>query len=564
MNLPNTLKYDSHNRLVEYIISGPPSRKVKLYYDPIGRIFRKESYTGMALDSATNYYYSGGNLIQEFDEMYVYKGDPPVLVTKDELTWDYLRGLGGQVVRRRKRNGVNDYTDMLHFNDMMGTAREEVNPTEVGSEVQGSAYGYVTTADGEPLSFGPSADLEENHIQFHGGFLEDRDFHESFDRGYFYRMGIRHYSPGLGRFLQRDPFSYSRAPHKSNPISLNPYEYALNRPTQLSDRSGYQACPGCASPFGGAAPIGMLPSGGGMGTDTGAPGGDPGGGPDLPDTVVNRCLRPYPAECIDDERYPDQCRPICCQYSDDQCPYCRWTGMCCGDWAFMDPTLCKTSNEENCECACCWAPGEENAPSPIDGGGFRGSTWIKPHFGPPSIGPWGDGGIPWGFGPVPPWWWARPLDVVPANSIYGNGALKSNLLDRYSQSSLMVLPWAIIWGIGTLSGAIAFGVAVGIGVFCDLSVGSDCCLYDACCAFNKCTSNWLKWIIPAGAGIAAGYYGIIGAAGTATPLWGISGYATAALLIPCIVQFFIDASECEGSPSFVDISRYGHNPYFHP
>jgi len=95
VDLPNTLKYDSHNRLVEYIISGTPSRKVKLYYDPIGRIFWKETYTGMALDSATHYYYSGGNLIQEFDEMY--SGQ----TVKDNTTCDYLQGLGSKLRKGR-------------------------------------------------------------------------------------------------------------------------------------------------------------------------------------------------------------------------------------------------------------------------------------------------------------------------------------------------------------------------------------------------------------------------------------------------------------------------------
>ena len=400
----------------------------------------------MTLESAIHYYYSGGNLIQEFDEMYE---DSTVA---DDLTWDYLRGLGGQVVRRRKRNGEDDYTDMLHFNDMMGTAREEVNPKEVGSEVEGSAYGYVTTADGEPLSLGPVANLEENHIQFHGGFLEDRDFHESFDRGYFYRMGIRHYSPDLGRFLQRDPFSYSRAPHKSNPISLNPYEYGLNRPTQLSDRSGYQACPGCASPFGGAAPIGMLPSGGGFGTDTGGPGGDTGGGPDLPDTPENRCLRPYPAECKQ-EGIPDYCYP-CCQWKSDP----SWRSNCCdaASIPYHIPECAKIEPFEPndpCSCACCWAGGEENAPTPIGGGGFGGgsSGSMGPIFGPPSIGPWGDGGEPWDIRPRPlseifPWC-PEYNGLMIWNSFKNNLTVKSNINGTLSP----MIAWFVIGGV--LAGA---------------------------------------------------------------------------------------------------------------
>jgi len=72
----------------------------------------------MTLESAIHYYYSGGNLIQEFDEMYE---DSTVA---DDLTWDYLRGLGGQVVRRRKHEASPPDSDMLHFNDMMAIARE--------------------------------------------------------------------------------------------------------------------------------------------------------------------------------------------------------------------------------------------------------------------------------------------------------------------------------------------------------------------------------------------------------------------------------------------------------
>jgi len=51
---------------------------------------------------------------------------------------------------------------MLHFHDMMGTAREdlstagfakvEANPIKVGSKVQGTPNSCIVTADGEPLA----------------------------------------------------------------------------------------------------------------------------------------------------------------------------------------------------------------------------------------------------------------------------------------------------------------------------------------------------------------------------------------------------------------------------
>ena len=360
------MKYDSHNRLVEYIISEQPIKKTKLLYDPIGRIFRKESHSGMTLESAIHYYYSGGNLIQEFDEMYE---DSTVA---DDLTWDYLRGLGGQVVRRRKRNGVDDYTDMLHFNDMMGTAREEVNPTEVGSEVEGTPNGFVTTADGEPLKLQQPEEQEAYYIssnsQFHGGFLEDKNFHTNPINdgvmGYFYRMGIRHYSPGLGRFLQRDPFTYNHPSNSQFPLNANPYLYAYNRPTQYADRSGYQACqgPGCGKPLGNISPMPARPNaaGGGFGTDTGGGGGG-GDGTHDPEKEGRICLRWFPEECTDPACF-EWCWNRCCQWADEP----PWAGCCSGALICGNP-ICPFGHElktppEWCRCACCMAGGGEHAP----------------------------------------------------------------------------------------------------------------------------------------------------------------------------------------------------------
>ena len=337
------------------------------------------------------------------------------------------------MVRRRKRNDVNDYTDMLHFNDMMGTAREEVNPTEVGSEVQGSAYGYVTTADGEPLSFGPSANLEENHIQFHGGFLEDRDFHESFDRGYFYRMGIRHYSPGLGRFLQRDPLSYLRVPPKGHPLNLNTYIYGNNRPTQLSDRSGYQACPSCGTPSGGITPMVQWLTGPGFGQDGSSGGGHGGGGGGGWGDDETDCAVYYPEECIDDEDYPN-CTRLCCRSKNTPA---WWNGCCCGDCTSMYPegVLCEVLKEktrDDCDCACCWAGGEENAPTPIgSSSGGSGGSGGGSSYGPPSYGPWGEGGNPWWIGPIPVF--PTPIPQIPTNSWLLNMQIEANVQNSLSQ-----------------------------------------------------------------------------------------------------------------------------------
>ena len=505
----------------------------------------------------------------------------------DDLTWDYLRGLGGQVVRRRKRNGLNDYTDMLHFNDMMGTAREEVNPTEVGSEVEGTPNGFVTTADGEPLKLQQPEEQETYYIssnsQFHGGFLEDKNFHTNPINdgvmGYFYRMGIRHYSPALGRFLQRDPFSYSRAPHKGNALSLNPYSYALNRPTQLSDRSGYQACPGggCASPFGGAASIGMLPSDAGMGTDPDAPGG-PGGGT-VPGQDGVTCLRPYPAECKK-EGIPEYCYP-CCQWSDDP----PWSGCCPG--VTVVPGECGTGepNDPNdpCNCACCWAGGEENAPTPIVGGFGGGSSWMSPYFGPPSIGPWGDWGQPWWILPMPfmgPWW--RGFLTIPINSLYGNNSVSSNLFIAGSLIGIASMlppgylppkpPWrkpsdlypeAGPWGLaGFASQAIGWGIH-GLCNRLIQKVKSEAakglcniyfyCLCPACIDFNNCWSRYSTWVPIVGGiigGIIGGFIGgiVFGPGGIIGGAAGGAGYAygmmSTAVLTGCLLAALLRYDQC--------------------
>jgi len=49
-----------------------------------------------------------------------------------------------------------------------------------------------------------------------------------------YDMRAREYDPRTGRFLSQDP----AAPDLNLPITLNPYEYAAEQPTLLSDPSG--------------------------------------------------------------------------------------------------------------------------------------------------------------------------------------------------------------------------------------------------------------------------------------------------------------------------------------
>ena len=377
------MKYDSHNRLTEYIVAD--DRKIRLLYDPMGRVFRKETYEWIDSDwefsKAIHYYYQGGNLVQEYEVTVV----NPTTAEAD-IEWDYLRGRGGRVLRRRETDGET-VTDTLHIDSAIGTTMQEASPDVSGDHV-GTTNGYVTTADGEPFGETYMQPTDENHIQYHGGYLEDKEFHTSVanqERGYFYRMGIRHYVPAFGRFMQRDPITYMRAPHKTNPLSSNPYQYAYNRPTQMSDTSGYQ--PGgpdiLPEPWSGS----PGDFGGGSGTDDGCGGGispfrnTPGSGSDDnggdSEKAKRECLVYRPAECVDDPNYPD-CKLQCCRW-DDEPP---WQG-CCSTIMLGEHVIgpgmegedyCNYTFEGDCACACCWAGGEQNAPNTMGGSAFGGGS----------------------------------------------------------------------------------------------------------------------------------------------------------------------------------------------
>jgi RHS repeat-associated protein len=336
------MKYDSHNRLSEYIVTD--DRKTRLYYDPMSRVFRKEEYVWNNPDwdvyATTHYYYDGGNLVQEFNQML--RGVPGHEMPTDLITWDYLRGVAGHVVRRREIVGPSA-TDKLQVCDFQGSVKQEMDPDVTGASV-GTENGYVALAAGEPLPMAQPSDT--NHIQFHGGFLEDQNIHTTQgtdgDMGYFYRMGVRHYSPALNRFMQRDPLSYTRQPGASSPLSLNPYIYAINQPLQMSDPSGYEAgttggCPGCSK------------------GNEGNPGGSGGGTSD--DGPV--CLRLYPRECLTEPVY--ECCLTCCQYDDEP----SWAGCCKKNEISVCAGLCTLNTaREGCACACCFNSGAgEHAPS---------------------------------------------------------------------------------------------------------------------------------------------------------------------------------------------------------
>jgi RHS repeat-associated protein len=521
VDLPDTLKYDSHNRLVEYEVTRDIGDNVKLFYDPVGRVFRKEVYTDHVLDSATHYFYNGGNLIQEFDEMV----DDSVL--KDDIIWDYLRGLGGQVVRRRTYD-EEVAVDKLHFNDMMGSVREESDPKYSGTEGAGTVNGYVITADGEPLEMDQPSD--ENHIQFHGGFLEDANFHTNPGTagvmGYFYRMGIRHYSPSLGRFLQRDPFSYTRAPHKSNPLSLNPYAYANNRPTQLSDRSGYQACPGCMDKSGDVPTQPATPPSGNGNTMENNGNNNGFNTPTSQSKKNPDCLVEVPRECIaegDLDRYDTgECLPRCCTKTDR----ISWWEYCCSEGNVIPlENECKETSAGRCACACCWAgagSGDINNPTTAS---FlsKQETFMKPVTIVPT-----HNYLSFNF----------YISSIASKMSYMGYFGKSNILIGISQFNILVF-WLPL--IGGLIGLSSFGLGYLKCLECkNIPASRDCCELRACACYLVCVNAKYKGILAAG-GFIAGSVGVT--AEVAEASW--FGLAAAVYVYwPCLMAYDMAMARC--------------------
>jgi hypothetical protein len=62
--------------------------------------------------------------------------------------------------------------------DFQGSVKQEMDPDVTGASV-GTENGYVTRSEGELLQeqLPMAQPSDTNHIQFHGGFLEDQNIH---------------------------------------------------------------------------------------------------------------------------------------------------------------------------------------------------------------------------------------------------------------------------------------------------------------------------------------------------------------------------------------------------
>jgi len=205
---PFSYVWDAENRLVEVYSNG--TLRAKSDYDFMGRRFRKAGAT-------TNLFtYDGWNLIQEQKASTLYS-----YVWGLDLsgTLQGAGGVGGLVARiQHAISGTNLTLNSGHY--YVGDANGNVTGYVYGSRL-GACYQYVYDPYGNVLSVMPPS-LRDHKFRFSTKYCDD-------ETGLCY-YGYRFYSPGLGRWLGRDPLGERG--------SLNIYSFAKNAPTLFLDFLG--------------------------------------------------------------------------------------------------------------------------------------------------------------------------------------------------------------------------------------------------------------------------------------------------------------------------------------
>jgi RHS repeat-associated protein len=191
-------------------------------WDVPGHLLKVANYT-----SVQGYYaYDGLGRRMEAKEgstvtFYAYRGTETLAdgFGSGVLNYDYIYA-GGLRIAKVKGGGTVSPSILFYHNDALGSTRLET-----------SSNGSVLFSDGyQPYGQDNGTPTGSETYKFTGKPVSQTT-------GLYYDYQ-RWYDPTIGRFISQD----SKHGHLSNPQSLNPYIYTLDRPTSLTDPSGMDSC----------------------------------------------------------------------------------------------------------------------------------------------------------------------------------------------------------------------------------------------------------------------------------------------------------------------------------
>lgn len=223
--------YSSQNQLMGFkvysngITSSTPNKVVAYFYDGLGRRVSKQvSFNGASGTNTVtrNYAYDGSKILLEYD------GNNTLLAR-----YTHRNGVDGAMAVAITSAGANAglaqaQGTYLYLTDQIGSIIDVTDNN--GNRIQH----YVYSAFGERLQIlnGTGTDVTSSPPVRTSYEFAGREW--DWESGLMY-MRARYYDPASGRFLQQDP----SAGAVSSPISvINPYVYAANSPSNLTDPSG--------------------------------------------------------------------------------------------------------------------------------------------------------------------------------------------------------------------------------------------------------------------------------------------------------------------------------------
>ena len=227
----NTYSYDDADRLSSFVSrtsTGANNRKSDWVYDGLSRkkTLRESSWNGMAwvLNSMKSYIYDGMDVVQERESLFA--ADGVTVTSSTQTNFTRTGNIGGILA---KSTGTTTQTHLFFHYDgsgnVVGLSDSAQNSV---AEYSYDSYGNTLTANG--------AQAASNAYRY-----STKELH-SFSGLYDY--GFRFYSPGLGRWINRDPIGESGG--------LNLYAFGPNSPVNGFDPYGMDWVDNTSNFFAGA------------------------------------------------------------------------------------------------------------------------------------------------------------------------------------------------------------------------------------------------------------------------------------------------------------------------